>query len=389
MAEHWGSHEKVKVGDMEAVEIAPPVWVRFTGRGHGVVLYTHTGNNKSKTPKDIEDTMLYVKGSYDTEGHSQCAPFFLPLGSSFLIPVKRSPPMHSRPTLFLLLLLLLSSLMVQSFRFIPPLGNGCRGTTSSHPSTLEADRICDPDSLLSDLRPIQKALQKISTQVPHQCGRGTTEKGAELAILVVRHLGPNEAVSSLAKQAHDRWGMGHKACEDGAVLVLAMEDREFFLSTGKGMKGVLTDQSVTIITDRMKPHLRAGDLTRALEEATMDILAVLQARYHTTRGEGGGATGRAHLPDGHDAPRAALIISQSEDLLVKETAEFRMQVAFYAAFACFLGYFFIYPAYLDLKKKAAEAAAEAAITQRLRAVQRARVQAEAAGADDPTPLGAR
>jgi len=269
----------------------------------------------------------------------------------------------------LLFFLFILPLGVWARVFIPPLENACRNLSG------DFDRVCDPYEVVSSgsLSAIQSALYRISHEIPHKCGI-TEESGYQVVFFVVHSTG-DEPVSDLAIRAHNKWGVGHAACNDGAVLVLAVEDRAFYLSTGAGTREILSDQAAEVMQDRMIEDLRNGDPGKALIGIAGDILSVLQA------GEIQKQMGTTARFPYHDAERAKVIAAKASALLRKENTLVLFKSLFIFALVAFFGY----QIYKDFKKRQVEDD----IAARLRAVQRARAEAEAAPDTDTTPLAAR
>ena len=263
---------------------------------------------------------------------------------------------------------LLALLALAQCRTLPPLGNACR---SSGPAT--ADLVCDPDALLSSAQALSlNALaRRVHFEAPHSCG-----EGFQLAIALVRRLEPGDSIGALARAAHDAWGVGRAACQDGLVLALALEDRELHISTGRGTKALLTDQGTAVVLERMHPLLREGALSAALEHATLDLLSVLQA--------GAAAGSGKSLPPSHDSQRARAILRAAAAMASAEWWAVALQLAVFALVVAAVAYSF----WLHSKERAREAA-QARVAERLRAVQRARAEAEASPPEDDTPLASR
>lgn len=45
---------------------------------------------------------------------------------------------------------------------------------------------------------------------------------------------PADAARGFAKALHAAWGVGEAACENGVVLLVSVEDRQVYISTGAG-----------------------------------------------------------------------------------------------------------------------------------------------------------
>lgn len=74
-----------------------------------------------------------------------------------------------------------------------------------------------------------------------------------------------------AKALHDAWGVGHQACNNGVLLFLAVQDRQIYISTGKGAKEALDYDSLGNIINDVKPLLKAARYDDAIERAVTDI----------------------------------------------------------------------------------------------------------------------
>jgi uncharacterized protein len=80
-----------------------------------------------------------------------------------------------------------------------------------------------------------------------------------MAVAVMRTLasGPTEeSMRHFAKGLHAQWGVGSRDKNDGILLVLAVDDRQVYISTGRGAKDQLPDDTIDQIIARMKPSLK-------------------------------------------------------------------------------------------------------------------------------------
>ena len=80
-----------------------------------------------------------------------------------------------------------------------------------------------------------------------------------------------DAARRIGKAIHAKWGVGQKACDNGVLFLLAVEDRQVFISTGRGAQKALSDNSLVDIISSMRPKLRAQNYDEAVEEAVVDI----------------------------------------------------------------------------------------------------------------------
>ncbi len=84
-------------------------------------------------------------------------------------------------------------------------------------------------------------------------------KGAQIAVLVVPSTEPEE-IEQYSIRVVEQWKLGRARVDDGALLLIARNDREMRIEVGKGLEGALTDAtSNRIISETITPLFRQGD----------------------------------------------------------------------------------------------------------------------------------
>ncbi len=84
-------------------------------------------------------------------------------------------------------------------------------------------------------------------------------KGSQLAVLIVARTAP-EAIEQFAIRVAEQWKLGRSKVDDGAILVIAKDERALRIEVGYGLEGALNDAtSKRIIDDLIVPYLRQGD----------------------------------------------------------------------------------------------------------------------------------
>jgi uncharacterized protein len=84
-------------------------------------------------------------------------------------------------------------------------------------------------------------------------------KGSQLAVLLVPTTAP-EAIEQFALRVAEQWKVGRKKIDDGAILVVAKDDRTLRIEVGYGLEGVLNDATASrIIREVIVPRFREGD----------------------------------------------------------------------------------------------------------------------------------
>ncbi|HEY4986866.1 MAG TPA: YgcG family protein, partial [Bradyrhizobium sp.] len=86
-----------------------------------------------------------------------------------------------------------------------------------------------------------------------------TRKGSQIAVLIVPTTEP-ESIEQFSIRVAEAWKIGRKKIDDGALLVVAKNDRHLRIEVGYGLEGVLTDlTSQRIIDEDITPKFKSGD----------------------------------------------------------------------------------------------------------------------------------
>ena len=104
--------------------------------------------------------------------------------------------------------------------------------------------------------------------------------GVQLALLLVPSTAP-EPIEDYAQRVFEQWGGGAAGRDDGALFVLALQDRKSRLHLGYGLEPVLSDAQSLMILNALRPALREADYAQACEQL---ILAVDAKVQHLTPG---------------------------------------------------------------------------------------------------------
>ena len=84
-------------------------------------------------------------------------------------------------------------------------------------------------------------------------------KGSQLAVLIVPSSEP-ETIEQYALRVAEQWKLGRKKVDDGAILVIAKNDRTLRIEVGYGLEGALNDAtSKRIISEIILPRFKQGD----------------------------------------------------------------------------------------------------------------------------------
>ncbi|TFV74206.1 YgcG family protein [Bradyrhizobium frederickii] len=100
-------------------------------------------------------------------------------------------------------------------------------------------------------------------------------KGSQIAVLIVPTTQP-ETIEQFSIRVADAWKIGRKKVDDGAILVVAKNDRHLRIEVGYGLEGVLTDvTSRRIIDEDISPKFRSGDFAAGIGAGVDRMMRVI------------------------------------------------------------------------------------------------------------------
>lgn len=139
--------------------------------------------------------------------------------------------------------------------------------------SLPAQEALQPRGFVNDyagvMSPQAKAqLEALATEVQQKTG-------AEVAVAIVRSL-EGDTVEDHALRLAERWGVGDRN-DRGALLLIAVEDRQLRLEVGYGLEPILPDGRAGQILDVMRPLLRQGDYDAAVSLGVAETAQIIAA----------------------------------------------------------------------------------------------------------------
>jgi uncharacterized protein len=100
-------------------------------------------------------------------------------------------------------------------------------------------------------------------------------KGSQIAVLIVPTTQP-ETIEQYSLRVAEAWKIGRKKIDDGAILVVAKDDRKLRIEVGYGLEGALTDVTAKRIIDEViTPKFRGGDFAGGISDGVSRILRVV------------------------------------------------------------------------------------------------------------------
>jgi uncharacterized protein len=100
-------------------------------------------------------------------------------------------------------------------------------------------------------------------------------KGSQVAVLIVPTTQP-ETIEQYSIRVAEAWKIGRKKIDDGALLVVAKNDRKLRIEVGYGLEGALNDITAKRIIDEIiTPKFRDGDFSGGISAGVNQIIRVI------------------------------------------------------------------------------------------------------------------
>ncbi len=101
------------------------------------------------------------------------------------------------------------------------------------------------------------------------------QKGAQIAVLIVATTQP-ETIDQFGLRVAEKWKIGRKKIDDGAILIVAKDDRHLRIETGYGLEGALNDATASrIINEIIVPQFKQGNFAGGIEAGVDRMIQVV------------------------------------------------------------------------------------------------------------------
>ena len=101
------------------------------------------------------------------------------------------------------------------------------------------------------------------------------EKGSQIAVLIVATVRP-ESIEQYALRVVEAWKLGRQGIDDGALLLVAKDDRRMRIEVGYGLEGALNDATAKrIISETIAPHFKQGGFYAGVDAGVDAMLKVV------------------------------------------------------------------------------------------------------------------
>lgn len=104
----------------------------------------------------------------------------------------------------------------------------------------------------------------------------------QVVVLTIPSLA-GDSLEDFSMRVAERWKIGQKGLDNGAILIVARDDRKVRIEVGYGLEGRLTDITAgRIIRDRIVPEFRAGRFDQGVLNGVVALTEVVRGEFQAS-----------------------------------------------------------------------------------------------------------
>jgi uncharacterized protein len=102
----------------------------------------------------------------------------------------------------------------------------------------------------------------------------------QIVVAIYPSLPPQTDIAQYATYTYNAWQIGQKGKDNGALLLIDVNDRQMFIATGRGLEGALPDAICkNIITDVIAPRFKQGDYAGGIQAGVNAMISATKGEY--------------------------------------------------------------------------------------------------------------
>jgi uncharacterized protein len=139
------------------------------------------------------------------------------------------------------------------------------------PQLMEA-KLPQPSGFVNDFANVIQAGTK--TKLEGLLQAVERKSGVEIAVVTVPSL-DERPIEDYAVDLYKTWGIGKKGKDEGALILVAPNQKQVRIEVGYGLEGAINDaQAGRIIRDAMIPFFKQGDMTKGIVAGTQAVVGI-------------------------------------------------------------------------------------------------------------------
>ncbi len=104
----------------------------------------------------------------------------------------------------------------------------------------------------------------------------------QIVVLTIPTLA-GENIEGYSIKVAEAWKIGQKGKDNGAILLIAKQERKLRIEVGRGLEGKLTDLvSGRIIRNDIAPYFKSGNFDGGIESGVSALIAVVKGEYQAS-----------------------------------------------------------------------------------------------------------
>lgn len=116
-------------------------------------------------------------------------------------------------------------------------------------------------------------------QLESSLGVFETQESTQIVILTISSL-EGEALEEYSLRVAEQWQIGQKGLDNGALLLIAKNDRKLRIEVGYGLEGKLTDLVAgRIIRDIITPRFKSGNFDQGVIDGATAMMAAVRGEF--------------------------------------------------------------------------------------------------------------
>jgi uncharacterized protein len=137
-------------------------------------------------------------------------------------------------------------------------------------------------ALALDVPPLRGRINDYAALIPadkardleERLARFEAETGHQIAVLTIPSL-KGDSLEDFSIRVAEAWKIGKKGFDNGAILLVARDDRKLRIEVGYGLEGVMPDAIASrIIREVITPRFRSGDFAGGIEAGVDTMLRI-------------------------------------------------------------------------------------------------------------------
>jgi uncharacterized protein len=115
---------------------------------------------------------------------------------------------------------------------------------------------------------------KTKTDLNELCRQIEERAGDQIAVVTINSTDGQE-IFDYAVSLYQKWGIGKKGKDTGVLILLAVQDRKYYINVGYGLEPILPDGKVGGFGREAVPYLKAADYNGAINLLTSRVAEVI------------------------------------------------------------------------------------------------------------------